>query len=449
MKQPSTDRPSFSQTLSDQALPSLTVCATHTRYWVIVFAVALAILQYVDRVCISQAAPLMSKDMGLSTEQMGFVFSAFTLAYALFGLPSGFLGDWIGPRKVLMQIVLWWSFFTAATGWVRSWTTLMLVRFLFGVGEAGTFPNLTKAFSRWLPEDEKMRAQGTMWMSARWGAALTPLMVYACLQFVTWRVAFMLFGLLGVAWALCFYLWFRDNPRDHKGVNTAELALMPPENVAVRDNVQVPWRKMVRSKTVWFLCSQYFACSYCFYFFITWFPTYLLQERGFDMKRSALLAGTPMLLGGFGSLFSGWISAYLGRWWGLRTARRTLGSMGFMGAAFFMVTSTYLHNSYWAIAAIAMASFCNDITMPAAWTSCMDVGGKSVGTLSGSMNMIGNLGGFLSPIVLGYIVGRTGNWNLTFYVTGGVCVLGALCWLRVDPVTPLDNQGQEGLSISK
>src|SRR5881394_1077919 len=154
--------------------------ATHTRYWVIVFAITLAVIQYVDRVCISQAAPFITRDLALNVEQMGWVFSAFTLAYALFEIPGGYLGDRIGPRKVLLRIVLWWSCFTALTGAVRSWTSLVAVRFLFGAGEAGGFPNLTKAFNRWLPLNERSRAQGIMWMSARLGGAFTPLLVYAC-----------------------------------------------------------------------------------------------------------------------------------------------------------------------------------------------------------------------------------------------------------------------------
>jgi MFS family permease len=144
---------------------------THTRYWVIVFAITLAVIQYIDRVCISQAAPFISKDLGLSKPQMGLVFSAFVLAYALFEIPTGYMGDKIGPRRVLMRVVLWWSFFTAATGWVWNWISLVIVRFLFGAGEAGCFPNLTKAFDRWLPLRERIRAQGIMWMSARWGGA--------------------------------------------------------------------------------------------------------------------------------------------------------------------------------------------------------------------------------------------------------------------------------------
>jgi MFS transporter, ACS family, glucarate transporter len=414
--------------------------ATRARYWVVVFAVALAIIQYIDRVCISQAAPSIRHDLSLTEEEMGWVFAAFTLAYALFEVPAGYLGDRIGPRKVLLRIVLWWSFFTAATGWMRNLWSLLVTRFLFGAGEAGAFPNLTKAFNRWLPTAERTRAQGLMWTSARLGGALTPMLVYVCLQWVNWRHAFLLFGLVGVVWAGWFFWWYRDNPRDHPGVNAAEAALLPPEGEAgVR--FHAPWRQLARSRTVWCLCGQYFACSYSFYFFITWFPTYLLQAQGFDLKRSALLAGTPLFVGAFGSFFAGWLLPVLGR--GLNdvgTARRWVGAAGAFGAAALLVLVTFLTHPLLAVAAIALVAFCNDIQMPGAWTACMDVGGNAVATLSGTMNMMGNVGGVLSPVVCGYLVSRTGHWTLAFYVTAGAYLLGGFCWLGMDPVTPLEEQ---------
>src|SRR3989442_623193 len=185
---------------------------TRTRYWVIVFAITLAIITYIDRVCISQAAPDISRDLGLSKEQMGLAFSAFALSYALFEIPGGWLGDVIGPRKVLMRVVVMWSAFTAATGWAWSAISLVLCRFCFGMGEAGCFPNLTKAFTIWLPTMERVRAQGIMWLSARWGGAFTPLLVAWVLSMVSWRWAFVLFGAIGLVWAFFFYHWFRDHP---------------------------------------------------------------------------------------------------------------------------------------------------------------------------------------------------------------------------------------------
>src|SRR5439155_16800887 len=180
---------------------------TPVRYLVIVFAVALAVVTYIDRVCISQAAPLMSRDLKFSTQQMGYVFSAFVLAHALFEIPSGYLGDRFGARKVLMRIVIWWSFFTAATGWAWNFTAMVFTRFMFGVGEAGCFPNLTKAFTTWLPPEARVNAQGILWMSARWGGAFTPLLVVQVLKWMSWQHAFDLLGGIGLIRPLFFYRW--------------------------------------------------------------------------------------------------------------------------------------------------------------------------------------------------------------------------------------------------
>jgi MFS family permease len=313
---------------------------TNTRRIVVVFAITLAVLQYIDRVAISQAAPLVMKDLALTKEQMSWVFSAFTLAYALFEIPGGYLGDWIGPRKVLLRIVLWWSFFTAATGWAWSLTSLAITRFLFGAGEAGCFPNLSKAFNRWMPAAERSRAQGIMWMSARWGGAITPMLVYGCLTMMTWRQAFLVFGLAGVAWAIVFAWWYRDDPRAHPGVNAAEAALLPPPPSG-GDHLHVPWRRMATSRTVWCLCGQYAAMSYAWYFFVTWFPTYLLEVWKFDLKASAALAGLPLLLGGFGSLAAGWLTPPLARRIGIGRARRWLGA-GAMAAAAVVIVPPFV-----------------------------------------------------------------------------------------------------------
>ena len=413
---------------------------TRVRYWVIVFAVTLAVVTYVDRVCISQAEKYIARDLGLSRVQMGYVFAAFAWAYALFEVPSGFLGDWIGARKVLMRIVVWWSFFTAATGWAWSFTSLVVTRFLFGAGEAGCFPNLTKAFTVWLPQDERVRAQGIMWLSARWGGAFTPFLVVMVFQWVSWRRAFEIFGALGVIWAVAFYFWFRDSPREKKGVNAAELALLSGNEDLAGGHAHVPWMKLLFSRQVWLLCLQYAFLSYGWYFYITWLPSYLFEARHVEITRGALMAGMPLFLGGLGSLFAGFIARPLTRWTGsVPKTRRILAYCGFTGASGLLVLSTFVHDPFLAMLAMGFASFSNDLVMPGAWGACMDVGGKYAGTLSGTMNMAGNIGGALSPMAIGYMLSWTNNnWDITFYVSALVYFMGSFCWIALDPVTPIE-----------
>jgi ACS family glucarate transporter-like MFS transporter len=413
---------------------------THVRYWVVVFAVALAIVTYIDRVCISFAAPNIRADLHLSQVQMGYAFSAFAWAYALFEIPGGFLGDWMGARRVLLRIVLWWSFFTAATGWAWSFASLVVTRSLFGAGEAGCFPNLTKTFTTWLPHHERVRAQGIMWLSARWGGAFTPPLVYLAIQVMSWRHAFELFGCIGVVWAVFFYAWYRDHPRDNRSLNEAERRLLAPNEALAFGHARVPWRKLAASPQVWLLCGQYFCSSYGWYFYITWLPTYLKEARGQELRDSALLGILPLFLGGLGSLVSGFITAPLTRLTGsMLKTRRLLAYVGFSGASILLLVSTRMHNPVAAMIAMGLASFSNDLVMPGSWGACMDIGGKYAGTVSGAMNMMGNLGGAASPTIIGYMLRWTGNnWDMTFYVSAAVYATAVFLWRFLDPVTPLE-----------
>ncbi len=413
---------------------------TRTRHWVIVFAVTLAVLSYVDRVAISQAAPAISHDLGFDKAQMGMIFSAFALAYALFEIPGGWLGDWMGPRRVLMRIVLWWSFFTVATGWMWNFTSMWVTRFLFGAGEAGCFPNLTKSFSTWLPPQERVRAQGFLWSFARWGGAFTPPLFAFLFTWMGWRQVFYVFGAVGLVWAVLFYRWYRDNPKDHPSVNAAELALLQGAENTASGHGDVPWGKLISSGSVWLLWAQYFLITYPWYFYITWLPTYLQEGRHLDMKTAASYAVLPLLFGGFGSLTCGFISKSIAKRVGsLDRTRRILGVTGFLGASACLLLSMHLHDPLFAMIAMGLASFCNDLVVPGAWTGCMEVGGKYAGTLSGSMNMMGNAAGILAPTIGGFILKRTGgDWSLFLYSMAFAYFLGAFCWPFINTAKPID-----------
>lgn len=417
---------------------------SRTRYWVIVFAVTLAIITYIDRVCISKAAPLIQRDLGFSKEQMSYVFSAFTLAYALFEIPGGWMGDKLGPRRVLMRIVSFWSIFTAATGYAWNLLSMMVFRFCFGAGEAGAFPNMTKMFTIWLPQRERGMAQGITWLSARWGGAFTPLLVLWVLQFLTWRQAFVAFAALGIIWAVVFYIWFRDNPREHRSMNEAELAALEGAENNLDSHAAIPWAKFFTTPTVLLLWVYYFCISYVWYFYITWLPTYMTEALHLDGTKTenALLAGLPLFLGGIGCFAGGWLANRLARRWGcLGRARRTVGVFGLLGAGALLALSTRLGDPTYAMVAMGLSSFCNDLSMPGAWGACMDVGGKAAGSLSGSMNMMGNLGGAVGPVVTAHVLAWTHNdWHVPLLVAAGTYLIAAACWVFIDPVTPLEDR---------
>lgn len=415
---------------------------TRARQTVLGFAVTLAIITYVDRVCISKAADLMMADLHLTKEQMGYAFSAFALAYALFEIPGGWLGDRIGPRRVLLRVVILWSVFTALTGWAWGLISLVVFRFLFGMGEAGCFPNLTKAFTIWMPPAERVRAQGIMWLSARWGGAFTPLLVVWVLTLMNWRMAFTLFGVLGFVWAFFFARWFRDDPRRHPSVNAAELAQIGDSTRNLEAHGPVPWGKLLRSRTVWMLWLQYACMSYSWYFYITWMPTYLKETfPALGKWESAWLNCLPLFFGGLGSLACGLLAGRIGRALGEGRSRRVLAVAGFVLAAVMLVVATKFSHPVLAMLAVGLASFGNDLAMPGAWAACMDVGGRHAGSLSGSMNMMGNIGGALAPTLVPVVLAWSGgDWNVNFYSFAAVYLVGGIAWLFIDPVRPLEEQ---------
>lgn len=446
-----------------EGVPGATEAPGRVRHGVVMLAVVLAGITYVDRVCIAQAAPHIQNDLGLTAVELGTAFSAFALAYALFEIPGGWLGDRIGPRRVLMRIVVAWSTFTAATGYAWNAVSLVVLRFLFGAGEAGCFPNLTRAFMNWLPVEERTRAQAIMWLSARWAGALTPLMVIWVMTWLSWRNTFVVFGLLGVAWAVWFHREFRDRPREHPKVNAAELALIEAGRPSVPVMTPVPWRRLLGSRSLWLLWIQYFCLAYGWMFYVTWLPTYLRETLGVDLKQNihmesltraldtwmspetvqkvvmAVFAGVPLFVGGLGCLAAGLIAAHLARWLrGVAIARRVLAQVGFTGAAVLLVGSLHVTDPMVAILMMGLASFCNDLTMPLSWSACMDLGGRFAGTVSGGMNMMSAFGGAASPLVIGFLLDSTGrDWALTFWISGAVYLAGGLCWWWMDPVRPL------------
>ena len=417
--------------------------ASRTLLW---YSVILAVILYLDRVCISQSQADISAELGLTKQQMGIVMMMFSLAYAIFEVPGGWLGDRIGPRAVLTRIVVWWSAFTMATGLAAGFWSLMGIRFLFGVGEAGAFPNLTKAFGNWFTGEDRTRAQSIMWLAARWGGAFTPLVVVVTLDFMTWRHSFFLFGAVGFVWAGFFYRWFRNTPAEHPGVNQAERArLASPAEASAggHGHVNPPWTRILASPSVWLLSLQYACLSYGFWFYLTWMPTYIREQFAMtqaDRYQAAALAALPLFLAGISVWLTGkvtpWLVARIGS---VARVRRGLGATGCGIACVMLAIATTFDTPVLAMMAMGVSCFGNDMCMPGSWTACMDLGGRFAGTLSGFMNMMGMVGGLLAPYTIPIILDSAGgNWDVPILVIAAVYFVGALAWLGIDPVTPLE-----------
>jgi len=413
--------------------------ATGARHRVVWYGAAIAFLSFLDRAAISQAAPSMIKELHLSAAQMGLVFSAFGFAYAAGEIPSGWLCDRFGARRVLTRVIVLWSFFTALTGLVWSFSSLYITRLLFGAGESGCFPALASVYRRWLPRDERNSAEGIKAASARWGAAVAPAVIVALYGLLTWRQVFVVFGALGVVIGVAFFRWYRDDPRAHPGVNEAEARLMP-QSASGPAHAGVSWKRIVRSRSVWALGVQWFSHYYGFYFYITWLPIYLYQVRKLDLRHGALAAGFPLFTAGLGCLVGGWaVTALTRRIQSVTRARRLLGYVAYGGAGALLLLCAWTANPVLAIGAMGLSSFAAEFSSPISWTTAMDIGGENVGVVSGFMNTLGQLGGAIAPAITGFLLTFTGNaWNVAFYTSAAIYGAGAVCWMLIDPVKPVN-----------
>jgi MFS transporter, ACS family, glucarate transporter len=412
------------------------------RYRVLAFTVALAGITYLDRVCIAQTAQDVMRDLSLSNRQMGFVFSAFTIAYALFEIPTGAWGDRIGARRLLTRIVIWWSSFTIATAAAFNFASLLAIRFLFGAGEAGAFPNVSRALSRWFPVTERGTAQGIFFAGAHLGGGLTPLLVLALLHMLSWRMVFVVFGAIGFVWAAAWFVWFRDDPALHSEVSASELALIrsgrQPE---VAHNLDVATlRRIMTDRNMIALSLMYFTQAYGFYFNITWLPTYLNQARGFSSIHLGVLAGLPLLLSAAADLVGGVVTDRAVRAFGLRIGRCGIGALSLLVAGTALFAGTTVPDPLLSALLIAVAGAADSFLLGAAWGACLDIAGPHAGLVTGVMNTAGQLGAFLSPIVLAYLLkdpSRPEDWVLPLFIAGGLYVAGAVCWLVIDPAKPI------------
>jgi ACS family glucarate transporter-like MFS transporter len=393
------------------------------------FAFALSFITFLDRVAIASAAPSIRDELQLSPSQMGWAFSAFTFAYAAFEIPTGRLGDRFGTRRVLTRIVLWWSAFTALTGVAWNLGSLVVARFLFGVGEAGAYPNISKTFARWLPQSERGFAHGIVFFGSRVGGALAPPLVVAVTAAMGWRAAFWIFGAVGVVWAAAWWRWFRDDPAAHPAVSPAELRSI----VAGREQgtTLLPWRKLLEPNVL-ILCAMYFCVIYGLYFYLTWLPTYFKEARGYSAAQAAGLASMVLMTGGAATLIGGKLTDWLLRTRGRRTARSIgLVSLPLSGLALIAAART----SSPGIAALmfALAAAGADMSLAPAWAICHDIGESAAGTVTGMLNTFGNLGGAVSPLVVGYMLEAGAPWSAPLMIGGGIYILGGILTAFVDP----------------
>ena len=410
---------------------------TRVRHRVVAAAVALAGLTYLDRVCVGVLAPSIMADLRITPIQMSFVFSAFTAAYALFEIPTAWWSDRIGSRRVLTRIVVWWSAFTMLTGAATSYAAMLAVRFLFGMGEAGAWPNAARVFSRWIPLRERGRVQGVFFAGAHLAGGLTPGLVAVLALYLPWRLVFVALGFVGLIWAAFWYRWFRDEPREHPSVNAAEADLIEKTRGLGSAREHSGWSEVFRIPSLLPLCLQYVANSYGYYFFITWLPTYLVKARGMSSAELAIFSGLPLTLSAIADVTGGITTDALCRRLGVTRGTRVIGSVSYVLAAGAMVAGTLAANPRIGGTLIAVGGAFSMFTLAPSWSTAIGLGGRDTALLSSVMNTAGQVGAFFSPLVLAFLVDRTGNWSLPLHVLSGLYVIAAVCWLMIRPERPM------------
>ena len=411
----------------DQARP------TRVRHIVLWLTVVAYMITYMDRVVIASALPKIQEEFAIGSVTAGLILGAFRLSYSLFQIPGGWLGDKIGPRRALTMIVTWWSFFTSFTALAWNTTSMIVVRFLFGMGEAGAFPIATRSLSRWMLPSERGWAQGVTHAGSRLGQAFTPPIVVALIAFGGWRLPFILFGALGIGWAAVWYFYYRDTPAEHRGLNQAELDLIhksnPPRATAGR---AVPWRAILRSSTLWNLAVMYFFYAWCLAIYQDWFPNYLYNHFKVDLKTMGLLASLPLLAAVVGDLAGGWFSDLIAkRTHNLNLARRTVAIAGFVIAGGLIVPATFATTPAACVAYTCVALFGLELTVGVSWAIPLDIGGDYAGSVSAVMNTCGNIGGLLSTVAFPHLM-RAYGWDTPFYVAAGACTIAAVLFARID-----------------
>jgi MFS transporter, ACS family, glucarate transporter len=415
---------------------------SRVRHQVLAFACALAVVTYIHRIGFAVGAPEIARSLDLDEAQVGYLMSAFLLAYGAFQVPGGLLGDRLGGRRVLTILVLAWSLLTGAValaallprGMMLPFVFLLALRFLFGMFQAGGFPTLGRVVADWMPVTERGSAQGAIWMFSRWGGALIPfLLTWLFRVWGGWPIPFLLIAGLGVLWCGLFWPWFRDRPEEMPRVNRGELKVIGAGRAKVDgDATRVPWEKMAGSMSVWSLCLMYGFTGFSGNFFTSMLPLYLTKQRHLSDGEIAWLSALPLAAGSIACILGGAASDWAIRRFGSRKwGRRYVGLIGLALAGPSLLAVNWAE-SVWLLAVLLTATFFfNDLSMGPAWAACADIGERFAGTLSGAMNTISALAGAAGAAIVGYLF-RAGRPELVFMIFAGVYVLAAICWLGVD-----------------
>ena len=407
------------------------------RTVVLLMLVLISVITFLDRINITMASGDIMAELGLTESQWGWVLSVFTISYGLMQVPLGVWGDKRGYRLVLALIVLWWSLFTGLTGLAWSFASLLVIRFMFGIGEAGSYPCMTGVVVKWYKQHETSTAQGYIWAASRMGGALTPFIVLPVLTLLGWHWAFYILAALGVVWAAGWYLWYRNRPSDVKGITDEELASLPEEAQKAEEKVAIPWKKMMQNRQFWLILAMYFFYAWGSWFFFSWFPRFMEVGRGFDKSELTYVIAIPFVMSMIGNIAGGYLSSKFSLKYGLKVGRRLLGVGGLAVSAIFMFLAAFIPGKTEVFVFLSLAFGVIDLMLPSAWAICSDIGGRYSGAVSGAMNTAGNIGGFVCATAFGYLIEATGNYNAPLFVITAMLAIAAILFWSINPTKKL------------
>ena len=404
------------------------------RFWVLFILAIFSIITYIDRTSISITGSLITQDLHLSEKEFGWILGSFAFAYGIFEIPAGLWGDLKGPKSIILRIVLSWSVFTILTGFSYTFTMLFIIRFLFGMGEAGAYPNATIVIQRWFPKQETGRAQSIIWIASRIGAALAPFLAVSIMVTWGWRYVFYIFGVLGLLWAIFWGFWFHNEPKNMPGIKEAELKhIEEGREIKTHKNSLQVFLKIIKTPNVWALMSMYHCLLYGAYFYLSWMPKYLKNGKHIDDAHIAFLASLPFILGTIGCFSGGFLSDFIAKKKGLKWGRRSVGMFGLIMSGCCMVGSTLIADPTTSIIVLAFGLAFKDFTLPVSWATSADIGGQNSGAVAGAMGMAGQLGSTIMSIAFGYILTATGSWDIPVRIIGIIVICGGFIWLKIDP----------------
>jgi len=413
------------------------------RYRMLALLCSLTTLTYLDRICISIVGVRIKNEFALSNEQFGWVLASFSLAYALFEIPSGVWGDRIGPKALFIRIVLLWSLFTALTGLATGLLSLIAIRFLFGMGESGTYPNCMIVISRWFPIQEIGRSLTWVGIGSQIGSAIAPLIIIPIAVAYGWRTPFYVNAFIGMGWVLICYAWFRNFPSQMKNIPSGEVEFIEKNRRFNSSHHLIPWKTILKNRNLWALMLMYFCCQWANYFFVAWMPVYLVEGKHFSENAMKNIVFTLFIVGIVGFLAGGFAGDLLVKQKGLRFGRRFVGMLGLGICGLLIFLAAFLPYHFWVALCLIAANGFFSFGVMVSYAVCTDIGRNNAGTVTGAMNFFGQMGAFFLAIIFGKIVDVTHNFNDPLVVVALVMLTGSLLWLRIDPLKQVSFQEEK------